>query len=229
MKGWGRLDVTEADISFDEPGEPKTGPRSVPIPPVLVTMLREWVEQNKITSPDQLLFRTRNDTRPSGSNWVRAWHSALESVGQKPMRVYDCRHAAATTWLRAGMPLGETARRLGHRVETLVSTYVDALDDEEAVAITASTQSAGESVCAGGAARSRCLSLALATEREQCCPGGVEWSRRLAPRGIVSIQMCEPLPQSGQSARHRGVFAAGARLAACVPQQEREVNHERIF
>jgi len=34
--GWGRLDVTEADISFVEPGEPKTGPRSVPIPPVLV-------------------------------------------------------------------------------------------------------------------------------------------------------------------------------------------------
>ena len=46
-------------------------------------------------------------------------------------RVYDCRHAAATTWLRAGMPLGETARRLGHSVETLVSTYVGALDDEE--------------------------------------------------------------------------------------------------
>jgi len=131
--GWGRLDVTEADISFDEPGEPKTGPRSVPIPPVLVEMLREWIEENGMTTPDQLLFRTRNDTRPSGSNWARAWHRALESVGQNPMRVYDCRHAAATTWLRAGMPLGETARRLGHSVETLVSTYVGALDDEEQV------------------------------------------------------------------------------------------------
>ncbi len=131
--GWGRLDVTEADISFDEPGEPKTGPRSVPIPPVLVAILREWVEENGMTTPDQLLFRTRNDTRPSGSNWARAWHRALESVGQRPMRVYDCRHAAATTWLRAGMPLGETARRLGHSVETLVSTYVGALDDEEQV------------------------------------------------------------------------------------------------
>ena len=132
-EGWGRLDVTEADISFDEPGEPKTGPRSVPIPPVLVAMLSEWVGENGMTTPDQLLFRTRNDTRPSGSNWARAWHRALESVGQQPMRVYDCRHAAATTWLRAGMPLGETARRLGHSVETLVSTYVGALDDEEEV------------------------------------------------------------------------------------------------
>ena len=133
-EGWGRLDVTEADISFDEPGEPKTGPRSVPIPPVLVTMLREWVQENNLTSPERLLFRTRNDTMPSGSNWARAWHRALESIGQRPMRIYDCRHAAATTWLRAGMPLAETARRLGHSVETLVSTYVGALDDEEHVA-----------------------------------------------------------------------------------------------
>ena len=132
--GWGRLDVTEADISFDEPGEPKTGPRSVPIPPVLVTILREWVEQNDLTTPDTLLFRTRNNTMPSGSNWARAWHRALQSVDQKPIRVYDCRHAAATTWLRAGMPLAETARRLGHSVQTLVSTYIGALDNEEQTA-----------------------------------------------------------------------------------------------
>jgi integrase len=131
--GWGRLDVTEADISFDEPGEPKTGPRSVPIPPVLVSMLSDWIEQNGYTDPDQLLFRTRSNTRPTGSNWNRAWHRALESIGERPLRVYDCRHAAATTWLRAGVPLGETARRLGHSVETLVSTYVGALQDEEHV------------------------------------------------------------------------------------------------
>jgi hypothetical protein len=37
---------------------------------------------------------------------------------------------AATTWLGAGVPLAETARRLGHSAETLVSTYVRALDDE---------------------------------------------------------------------------------------------------
>ena len=91
IEGWGRLDVTEADISFDEPGEPKTGPRSVPIPPVLVAMLQEWVEENDLTLPERLLFRTRNDTMPSGSNWARAWHRALESVGQRPIRVYDCR------------------------------------------------------------------------------------------------------------------------------------------
>lgn len=129
--GWGRINVTEADISFDEPGEPKTGPRTVPIPPVLVVILRQWIEENRLNSAGDLLFRTRGDKRPSASNWGRAWHRALASVGQEPLRVYDCRHAAATTWLRAGVPLAETARRLGHSVETLVSNYVGALDDEE--------------------------------------------------------------------------------------------------
>ncbi len=133
-EGWGRIDVTEADISFDEPGEPKTGPRSVPIPPVLVEMLKTWLTEINRSAPDDLIFRTRNGTRPSASNWGRSWHRALKSIGHRPLRVYDCRHAAATTWLQAGIPLGETARRLGHSVETLVSTYVGALDDEQHLA-----------------------------------------------------------------------------------------------
>ncbi|MGH9155595.1 MAG: tyrosine-type recombinase/integrase [Acidimicrobiales bacterium] len=131
--GWGRINVTEADISFDESGEPKTGRRMVPIPPVLVTILRQWIEENGFDSADALLFRTRGGKRPSASNWCRAWHRALAATGHESLRVYDCRHAAATTWLRAGVPLAETARRLGHSVETLVSTYVGALDDEEHV------------------------------------------------------------------------------------------------
>ena len=112
-EGWGRLDVTEADISFDEPGEPKTGPRSVPIPSVLVNILREWIDTNRLTTPDRLLFRTRNDTRPSGSNWARSWHRALESVGQQPLRVYDCRHHMATRRHapRRNSPTTRTQRR----------------------------------------------------------------------------------------------------------------------
>jgi integrase len=131
--GWGRIDVVEADVSFDEPGEPKTGTRSVPIPPQLVGVLRRWIESEG-TAPDDLLFRTRNDNRPTASNWARAWQRALRNIGHGPLRVYDCRHTAATTWLQAGVPLGEVARRLGHSVETLVSTYVGALSGDEELA-----------------------------------------------------------------------------------------------
>lgn len=131
--GWGRIDVVEADVSFDEPGEPKTGPRSVPIPPMLVEVLLNWIEAGSYAN-DDLIFRTSTGHRPSGSNWNRAWQRALRQVGHGPLRVYDCRHAAATTWLQAGAPLGEVARRLGHSVETLVSTYVGALVGDESVA-----------------------------------------------------------------------------------------------
>lgn len=134
MEGWGRIDVTEADISFDMSGEPKTPPRSVPIPPVLVGVLRDWLTSEHLCVVDALLFRTRADARPTSSNWSRAWHRALASIGERPMRVYDCRHAAATTWLAAGVPLREVARRMGHSVETLVSTYVGLLDNDEQTA-----------------------------------------------------------------------------------------------
>lgn len=132
-KGWGRIDVTEADVSFDEPGEPKTGPRSVPIPRHLVELLEGWLNDGGYVG-DDLLFRTRAGLRPTSSNWSRSLRRALEKIDRPPMRIYDCRHAAATTWLKAGVPLGEVARRMGHSVETLVSTYVGALDGDEAVA-----------------------------------------------------------------------------------------------
>jgi integrase len=130
--GWGRIEVVEADISFDESGEPKTGPRSVPIPPVLVHVLTEWVRAGGF-DPADLLFRTRSGKRPTASNWVRCWQRGLTGTGLPRLRVYDCRHAAATTWLKAGLPLGEVARRLGHSVETLVAVYVGALDGDEEI------------------------------------------------------------------------------------------------
>jgi integrase len=56
---------------------------------------------------------------------------ACELAKHRRIRVYEARHAAATTWLKAGLPLGDTSRRLGHSVETLVSHYIGALDGDE--------------------------------------------------------------------------------------------------
>jgi hypothetical protein len=38
--------------------------------------------------------------------------------------------------IRAGVPLAEAARRLGHSVETLVSTYIGAMDGDDVEANT---------------------------------------------------------------------------------------------
>jgi integrase len=103
---WGVIDVLEADIEWDQPGEPKPGERTVPIPPELVAMLQGWIDEHDF-GPDDLPFRTRNGRRPTPSNWGRALKRACRAAGwSKPMRVYDGRHACATTWLRSGVPLG---------------------------------------------------------------------------------------------------------------------------
>lgn len=131
--GWGLIRVTEADIDRDEPGEPKEGNRDVPIPPVLVAMLRRWVDGLGL-GDDDLLFRTRNGNRPTESNWGRSLKRAALAAGHKAIRVYDLRHAAATSWIQAGVPLKECARRLGNSVETLVSTYIGAMEGDEQLA-----------------------------------------------------------------------------------------------
>ncbi|HEX7131821.1 MAG TPA: tyrosine-type recombinase/integrase [Iamia sp.] len=134
--GWGRIWVTEADDGDGKPADPKTGRRDVPIPPVLVERLATWLDGRDLGDPDALLFLTERGTRPNQQNWNRAWKLALSKVGHQPLRVYDCRHAAATTWLRAGVPLGEVARRLGHSVDTLVANYVGALETDEEISNT---------------------------------------------------------------------------------------------
>ena len=58
---------------------------------------------------------------------------ACENAGQPRIRVYDFRHANATMMIKAGVPLAEAARRLGHS-ETLVSTYIGAMEGDDAEA-----------------------------------------------------------------------------------------------
>jgi integrase len=80
---------------------------------------------------DQLLFRSRQGNRPSQSNCARALKRACAAAGHPRIRVYDFRHANATVMLKARVPLAEAARRLGHSVETLVSSYIGAMEGDD--------------------------------------------------------------------------------------------------
>ncbi len=82
---------------------PKTGSRSVPIPPALVAERSAWVHDLE-PEPDELLFRTRTGKMPTLSNWLRAWHRCLAEIDHAPLRLYDSRHAAATKSKRSTPP-----------------------------------------------------------------------------------------------------------------------------
>ena len=78
----------------------------------------------------------RRGNRPSQSNWSRALKRACGNAGHRrdpclrlPPRL---RHADDP----GRVPLAEAARRLGHSVETLVSTYIGAMDGDDTEANT---------------------------------------------------------------------------------------------
>jgi integrase len=101
----------------------------VPVPPVLVTMLRAHVTAYG-TAPDGRLFRGTRGGPLSGSVYGRAWHCArVLALGPElaasglARRPYDLRHAALSMWLNAGGDPAQIAARAGNSVAVLLTVY----------------------------------------------------------------------------------------------------------
>jgi integrase len=153
-RGWGRIDLaasqpragtewTDDGASREERGLKHRAPgetRSIPIPPVLVAMLRAHIARYG-TGPGGRLFRTArggplNDTG-YGEVWQRARPEVLTLAQQaSPLarRPYDLRHAAVSLWLNAGVPATEVARRAGHGVAVLLRVYANCIDGQAGAA-----------------------------------------------------------------------------------------------
>ena len=149
-RSWGRIDLaasepragtewTDNGASREERGLKHRAAgetRSIPIPPVLVRMLRAHIARYG-TGPGGRLFRTArggplNDTG-YGEVWQRARPIALTPAQQaSPLarRPYDLRHAAVSLWLNAGVPATEVARRAGHGVAVLLKVYANCIDGQ---------------------------------------------------------------------------------------------------
>lgn len=111
--------------------------RPVPIPPQLVTILREHIARFG-TTPDGRLFRGRRNGAPVGASvYCDVWRKARR-IGLSPEQAasplagdpYDLRHAAVSTWLAAGLPPAEVAERAGHTVDVLLKVYAKVLDGQ---------------------------------------------------------------------------------------------------
>jgi integrase len=135
--GWGSLAVTraaqDAGDRWTEPGE-EEGPtktsvdRVVPVPPVLVAILRDHLDGRSVG----LIAPAANGGPLRLNNLWRAW-TRVQGDGAR-WDLYDLRHAAATEMIQAGAPLGEVARRLGHSVAMLTEVYAGVLEGDEATA-----------------------------------------------------------------------------------------------
>lgn len=110
--------------------------RYVPIPPVLVALLRAHLDRYG-TAADGRLFRAPGGGMVSSSTYSRVWAEA-RTYALPPDRVasplagrpYDLRHAAVSLWLNAGVPATEVAARAGHSVDVLLKVYAKCLDGQ---------------------------------------------------------------------------------------------------
>ncbi|GAA3459914.1 tyrosine-type recombinase/integrase [Saccharothrix longispora] len=110
--------------------------RQVPIPPVLVGVLRNHLDRYG-TGPDGRLFRSPNGGMVSSSTYFRVWEEArlyalTPSQVASPLagRPYDLRHAAVSLWLNGGVPAPEVAERAGHSVDVLLKVYAKCIDGQ---------------------------------------------------------------------------------------------------
>jgi integrase len=131
--GWGSIRVTRAwsgvdgdrwNTDLEAIAGPKTrrSRRTVPIPPVLVLILMNWMNRANIETG--ALFLTKSGTRPTQSNWSRALRRAcLSAEWPNPLTPYGLRRTNASH-LAQSIPIAEAAARLGHSVEILTKYYV---------------------------------------------------------------------------------------------------------
>jgi integrase len=150
--GWGRLTLersrpqsgkrwTDSGETHDDRGLKHRGddePRSVPIPPELVTILREHIERFGLGLEGRLFHSSRGNVI-GASTYSRVWELA-RGLALTPAQVasplagrpYDLRHAAVSLWLNSGVPAPEVAERAGHSVDVLLKVYAKCIDGQEA-------------------------------------------------------------------------------------------------
>ncbi|MFD8560158.1 hypothetical protein ACFV1N_23010 [Streptosporangium canum] len=111
--------------------------RPVPIPPVLVKILREHLDEFG-TAKDGRLFQTERGGVVGSTAYTEVWAAARllaltpeQAASPLARRPYDLRHAAVSLWLNAGVPAPEIARRAGHGVDVLLRVYAKCIDGQE--------------------------------------------------------------------------------------------------
>ncbi len=153
-KGWGLITLrksrpqankryTDSGKTYDERGlkhRDEDIERPVPIPPELVAILREHLEEFG-TAHDGRLFFTSTGGQYSGSAYAKIWKAArplalTPDQVESPLagRPYDLRHAAVSLWLNAGVHAPEAAERAGHGVDVMLRVYAKCIDGQREIA-----------------------------------------------------------------------------------------------
>ncbi|MEV0614832.1 tyrosine-type recombinase/integrase [Nonomuraea sp. NPDC050404] len=134
-KRWTNSGETHESRSLKHRADKET--REIPIPPVLVAMLREHIAAYG-TADDGRIFATRTGGTYSSSAHSYVWQETrklaltpAQIASSLAARPYDLRHAAVSLWLNAGVPAVEVAKRAGHSVDVLLRVYAKCMDGQQ--------------------------------------------------------------------------------------------------
>lgn len=137
-KQWTDTGEVHDDRGLKHRAEKETRP--VPIPPHLVSILREHIDTYGVAA-DGRLFRTSHGRPYSASALNGIWNDArllaftpaqvLSPLAQTP---YDLRHGAVSMWLNAGLTPPDVAERAGHSPEVLLRVYAKCIDGQQEIA-----------------------------------------------------------------------------------------------
>jgi len=152
--GWGRIDLAASaaragkDWTDDGTARQARGlkhraqheTRTIPIPPVLVQLLRNHLKRYS-TAPDGRIFFTVRGGLIQDSAYSAVWADAraaaltpAQHASPLARRPYDLRHAGVSLALNAGVPATEVARRAGHSVAVLLKIYAHCIDGQSGAA-----------------------------------------------------------------------------------------------
>ncbi len=154
-KGWGELHLerarpevapewTDSNSRSEERGlkhrDPSEG-RTVPCPPELTALLHKHLEEYGTAPDGRLFYGVRHHGRIGSTVYGRTWATAraavfIPEVLASPLakRPYDLRHAAVSTWLKAGVEVTRVAEWAGHSVAVLMRVYAKFIDGGEQTA-----------------------------------------------------------------------------------------------
>jgi integrase len=134
-KRWTNSGETHESRSLKHRADKET--REIPIPPILVALLREHIATYG-TAEDGRIFRTSTGGSYSSSAHSYVWQEARklaltpeQIASSLAARPYDLRHAAVSLWLNAGVPAVEVAKRAGHSVDVLLRVYAKCIDGQQ--------------------------------------------------------------------------------------------------
>ncbi|MFI6927265.1 tyrosine-type recombinase/integrase [Nonomuraea spiralis] len=134
-KRWTNSGETHESRSLKHRADKET--REIPIPPALVTLLRDHVAEYG-TAKDGRIFSTGTGGTYSSSAHSYVWQEARklaltpeQAASSLAARPYDLRHAAVSLWLNAGVPAPEVAKRAGHSVDVLLRVYAKCIDGQQ--------------------------------------------------------------------------------------------------